>query len=1604
MTAAMSDLGVLSPDGSCKTFSADANGYARGEGINAIFIKPLEAALRDGNPIRAVIRATSSNNDGRTPGIVYPSADAHEALIRRAYEVAGIHDLSQTAFMECHGTGTLVGDPTETTAVGRVFGPTGGIYIGSVKPNMGHSEGASGITSLIKAVLSLEHLVIPPNIKFTTPNPAIPFESARLVVPTEPTPWPKSRAERVSVNSFGIGGSNAHVIVDSARSLMRQQTPIPTLDSPTPQLLLYSANTQESLKAVVANYQKYVDENPDNINDLSYTLCNRREHLLYRAFSVEWTSGLASVSVPSKSTTDAPALVMVFTGQGAQWPQMGRELMRWDNNHVFKDTIRILDRYLQSITVEKPDWSLEAELLKPARSSRLDTALVSQPACTAIQIALVDTLASIGVKPAAVVGHSSGEIAAAYAVGSLTAKEAITIAFYRGLVTTHQTKQGAMAAVSLESNTARQYLIPGVIIACENSPKSVTLSGDSDKIKTVITRIQAAHPDILVRLLKVDKAYHSHHMMELGQEYQSLIDPQIICKHPSRPFFSSVNGKAIDDCTRLDSSYWRQNLESPVLFQRAVTELLQHPVAENAVFLEVGPHSALSGPTRQIQESTSRSMPYVSVMVRGQNCVESFLTAMGKLHLLSIPLDFSKLVPTGSTLPDLPRYPWNHSERYWYESRLSKEWRQRQFPHHDLLGVRVTESTDVDPSWRNLLYLDNVPWIRDHKIKDDIVFPFAGYVSMAGEAVRQMTRIEDGFNVRHVRVNTALVLPEGKPIEIITSLRRHQLTSSLDSQWWDFTIASHNGNVWTKHCDGQVTAPAEATGLKSDLLIDPDMRDYPRKLSSRKFFTSVARAGLRYGPEFQLLEDIHTGAMKQVATAKSPNRRRDKMNYHIHPILIDSSFQILTAAATRGCRSSLAMILPTRVDFMSIRNVSSDITTIVSASYTSRGAILGEARSYAADNKAAVLSISGMRMSVLEDPARTPATARLYWGPHIDFMRVHDLIKPSVDRVLYTPTLTELTHLCVVYSQRRLQGLNTDIPYMEKFRDWISRQAASNKICLSLSTAGDDELIERAGKLVEQLSTTGGTNAATAMYKILTNISSIFTGKVGALEVLLANDTLARLYNFMDECDRSLFLQHLAHSKPNLRILEIGAGTGATTASMLKDLVLPDGSGQVLYSQYTYTDISPSFFVAARERFKAAVNMEFMRLDISQDPAEQGFDGRQYDLVVATNVIHATPSLQVSLSHIRSMLAPDGRLLLLDLDSQSKWVNFVFGTLEGWWYGLTDGRCDEPYISPERWVHELKEAGFRDPDAIVLDAPAPFQMNAIMVARPAEAQPRSRSTDVTVLCDGSSIASDAVINQLKLRGYTVHLATLDEAWQGVEHDVVALLDENQPFFEGINECRFNAFKRLVTQLSEDAGVFWVTQPCQVNVQDPRYAQVLGLARTIRNELGIHFATCEVDDLQESAAVVSEAFTHFHNRDKGNVGGVSGEEGRLDPEYEYAVYNQQVLVSRYLPFSLEDEQLTFKKDDEITLEISRPGRLSSLHWIFSERSAQPLGDDAVEVEIYSSGLNFRVRCSTFFADLALGIFRFASCSILCLTLTREILTSVRMFSELWVSWS
>lgn len=1492
-TIAMIEHGVLSREASVKAFDAAAGGYARGEAVNAIYIKKLSDAVRDGNPIRAVIRGTSSNCDGKTPGMSNPSSEAHEALIRKAYEAAGLKDYSETAMVECHATGTPVGDPLEVNAVANVFGEKG-VFIGSVKPNVGHSEGASGLTSLIKAVLSLENRTILPNIKFNTPNPKIPWEKACITVPVEATPFPEDRRQRISVNSFGLGGANAHAILDSAidydYQLARDVGPA---EKNIPRLLVFSAYHPTSLESIVEKHRALVVEGLISLKDLSYTLGDRRDHMTHKSFAIAHGKSFDASPATKSSRSLAPAFV--FTGQGAQWPAMGKELM--EDYPSFRQDIERMDNALAQLK-HAPSWSIEAELLKPEGLSNINKAEMSQPLCTAVQVALVNLLQSWGLSPSAVIGHSSGEIAAAYAVGAFTMETAIRVAFYRGFVASAIKRKGAMAAIGLGRDIVQPYLTSGVTIACENSGGSVTISGDDDVVQNTITKILHDSPDVFARKLKVEIAYHSYHMTDVGQLYESIIQEEFSSDdlHLTAPFYSSVTGELYTSSASLVGSYWRQNLESPVLFYTATKSLLTASGA-SPILLEVGPHSALQGPLRQIFKEVAPSASYASCLSRGGNGTICILKAVGQLHCNGVRINFEGLNEGGTSLPNLPTYAWNHDNVYWRESRLSRDYRSRKYPQHDLLGARILESTDIEPAWRGSLELGRLPWLQEHALHEDIVFPAAGFVATIGEAIRQMSDGAVEYMVRNVVVASALIILPSRPTELITRLSRHRLTNTVDSTWYDFTITSNNGNGWTKNCFGQVRS-----GKPVHMEV-PELREYPRKVSSQRWYRQMHKIGLQYGPAFRGLYDMSASPTEHAASAHVVDRPREGQSpYVLHPCSLDWVFQALSLAAHHGvARDFDKMCLPAYIAELYIASGGENIHMNLATTVVPGGAPTCSATGVS-DGKVKFL-LRGMKIEPFDDASaivdeRSHGAVQLEWRPDVDFVDASTLLRQIPDIKKEHDIIERLSLLCSIENAEVIRHSPTLSGHLRKYGKWTEDRIARAR-------NGDNALLSDAAELVKLgssqrqalienlMNSSRGQRIdapAEAIYTVYKSMQGLYRGEIDILEALLKHNVLTNLYNFLN-ADCHDFIQLLGHSKPTLKILEIGAGTGGLTALIME--ALHTSYDERMYSKYTYTDISAGFFVAAKERFKHMPGVEYAVLDISRDPLSQDFEAGAYDLIIASNVLHATPSLEQTLRHCRTLLQPRGRLFLQELCSESKWINYVMGVLPGWWLGEADGRVDEPYVGHERWEKALQDSGFAGVETFFQDQDSPYQFNAHIIARPALATITSGNV-VFLTGDQVPVQAKEIESLFVKEGYSVEYRTLKQG-PAAGVDTLALLDLDKPFLHDASSQDLEHFLNFVHKLGS-SRLLYVTKASQVAVQDPRYALILGMARVIRTELGIAVGTLELDNFATSAwQPTLDVFKKFQ---QSSASATSAEQSDLDADVEYVLSNGLINTPRF----------------------------------------------------------------------------------------------------------
>ncbi|PHH65203.1 hypothetical protein CDD81_3062 [Ophiocordyceps australis] len=940
----MTALNFLSPDGRCFTFDSRANGYGRGEGIGVVVMKRLSDALRDNDSIRAVIRATAVNQDGRTPGITLPSKEAQVANIRAVYAAAKL-EFGETGYVECHGTGTQAGDWRELKAISETLGSVRSvdqpIVVGSIKPNIGHLEGAAGVAGLIKGVLVLEHGQIPPNINYKEPNPSIDFEGWRVKVPQSLMEWPQEGTRRVSVNCFGFGGTNAHVIMDEAagyllakkvsghdgsvESKVNGSKEVESKEVATaPQLLCYSAHEKSGvvrvMEAHVGHLRGLDDCSDEYLRDYAYTLNCRRSRLEWKSFVVASSvdevarrvADMGPEAIVRSSGSNRARIGFVFCGQGAQWAQMGKDLFGYG---VFSRSVIEASAYMSG-ELEAP-FSLVRELSRPEGQSLMDEAHIAQAATTVVQMALVDLLASVGIGPRAVVGHSSGEIAAAYAAGALSRKQAWETAYYRGLAASRVSGlQGAMLVVGLGVEEARELAeawAGQVQVACINSPRSTTLSGQGQAIGEVEQALRTR--GVFCRMLNVGVAYHSQHMKGVEEEYRGALlgnSPRAA----SAVMVSSVTGQVIDG-RQLHAGYWARNMVSPVDYVAAVEAMMRlAPEERPSLLIELSPRAALRSPTRDtIEAMDGVVMPdYLSILAPKTPGPASLLRLLGRLWTLGLDVRLDGLLDSEACRPpkcltDLPAYGWNHDKTYWHESHLSLANRFRRFGRQDLIGAPTADSTALDRRWRGFLRVAENPWMQDHEVQKTMVYPAAGMVAMVLEAARQMAAdlpadlpAIEGYQVADLAILRALIVPKtSHGLEVALNVKTHSSTAGR------FAIYSKSlGRDWEHNASGRLVLRAASRGQTASFAaLDAEHQRLDRlcrqDISPRQLYEVLDTLGISYGPLFQNMTALRRAAAGAcVGSVRIPDTRAKmpaqfEYEHVVHPATLDAMLQTLFA-------------------------------------------------------------------------------------------------------------------------------------------------------------------------------------------------------------------------------------------------------------------------------------------------------------------------------------------------------------------------------------------------------------------------------------------------------------------------------------------------------------------------------------------------------------------------------------------------------------------------------------------------------------------------------------------------------------------------------------
>lgn len=840
----------------------------------------------------------------------------------------------------------------------------------------------------------MEQNLIPPNLHFTKANPAIPFDEWNITVPTQLTPWPVSQTKRMSVSGFGMGGTNGHVILESFDSTnFSAGSSLSTFgkNRTKKRLFVFSSHDQAGFKRNADALVEHLDildagaSSSGFMANLAHTLSGSRSSLSWRATCIAenktelhdylTTKPGDGASRDASSATRSPRIGFVFTGQGAQWARMGVEML---DRPVFRDSVAQSTHFLQSMGCV---WDPVVELKKPQSESRLSQPEISQPICSVLQIALVDELRSWGVTPSKVVGHSSGEIAAAYSIGALSHRDAIAAAYFRGVATISLRDtpdiNGGMMAVGCSREEAEKLIEESKLdgtaaVACVNSPSSVTLSGDVDNLEQL--RAICDERKVFARRLKVEMAYHSRHMNRVFGTYAEFIaDLQPIPREYNdyeenegiQTMVSSVTGQEVAPET-LGPYYWVRNLVSPVLFSDAVKEMVCPDEAEQGgddtvdLLIEVGPHGALGGPVEQILGHHGvKHIAYKSMLTRGRNALETSLELASELFLKGVPIDVSQVNGDTNTrrLTDLPPYQWNHSKVFRHETRIQRELVMRQFPSKSIIGAQVPMMDETQHVWRNFLRLSDEPWIRGHKVGSTVLFPAAGLIGMALEGAQQL--IEPGktahsLRLRDISFSAAMALSEDVPTEVIMHIRPHLLATSgsTPASWWEFTISSCAGiDNLRDNCRGLIAIDYTETTSEQMASEDANLeasriahyhRVHQRSshtYSKEDFYSQFEKIAWNYGDAFRGVEKVHLGdgqatyEVKLVDIGETASKGQLDRPFLIHAGALDSILQGCLGSTFRNGRFDMDKpVLPTFIGQLDISlNIPGDVGYVLPA-------------------------------------------------------------------------------------------------------------------------------------------------------------------------------------------------------------------------------------------------------------------------------------------------------------------------------------------------------------------------------------------------------------------------------------------------------------------------------------------------------------------------------------------------------------------------------------------------------------------------------------------------------------------------------------------------
>lgn len=1325
-----SKASMLSPNGRCRVFDAEGDGYVRSEGGGLFLLKDYEQAVADGDSILAVVAGTAVNTDGRKSGLTVPNADAQVTLMRQVYDRAGI-DPADIDYIEAHGTGTAVGDPIETRAIGMALGRARGqgspLLIGSVKSNLGHLEAASGVAGLVKAIYALRHRVVPATIGIRKLNPNIQFDDWNIEVVTRTRKLRNTGILTVGVNSFGFGGANAHAILQTPPK--PEAMPAAQLAGTTAIPVIISGRTAAALNDAARGMAAALRAHPPRtLYDVAYSAAKRRDWHQERAVVYgndaeaiaclleQFAAGEAPKHHVSAGQRIVNALgpVFVYSGNGSQWAGMGRRLM---GDHLFAEAIAEIDTLFHKLA----GWSLADELRRNDGPNTYQRTEIAQPALFAVQVGITRMLAQRGIQPVAVVGHSVGEVAAAWASGALTLADAITVIFHRSSLQGMTKGIGRMAAIGVDGVAAAALiseleLDDLLCVAGSNSQRGATLAGDADALAALGEVLTTR--SVFYRQLDLDYAFHSSAMDSLEAPLLEVLG-DIRPAKSNVPFYSAVTGGLLDG-TQLNASYWWNNIRQPVLFEQAMTALTAQGFN---LYTEIGPHPVLRSYVNDALKARALTGRVAITSTRGDDEPARVRDAAGQMLISGATVDWSFLFPWAGRHMALPTYPWQR-EHHWHPVTAESLGQLTRSRIHELLGYRSPQNADT---WENQLDTKALTWLGDHVVGDATVFPGSGFGEIALAAALQW---EPGqfADVEEIEIQQPLLLDSASKLMRLT----------LDSSDGRFSIRGKDvgsTDPWIDHASGRVLRNAGALLLNESV---PTLPGRAPDFSGDDHVALTRAAGLEYGPAFQAILHGWLEAPGIVHAILRPNASLEDSlaGSLLHPALLDCTFQLIIhmlkddAALGQGVAFVPAKIgrlswragtgVPHQVRARLISRAPHSLTAEFSL-FDAEGrqiAMIREARFRSVRlSKAAVDHLNFLDYVGVPCPhPRMQAQAHPALGVNALDAALRDVVLDAAANGLHDRYVNEvdplLESLCDRYAALALHKLSKGgrlttstlnacreaAPQCAPLLAWVMIRAERAGYLTPMGTAGWQVGITQDDE----------PSVADIWNSLLREYPDFFlivhaAGRIGLhLPALLSGAK-----QFADVCPRdansaALALQILGDNtrqKIGTALRECIAQAQSSRMVGQRIAVLEIGGFQPLFGQ----DICAGLDFAACDYMyaspsKAALDHASRLQERYPDAQTRLIDGTQpaeacADVVILHCDVDSPEALQLALQHAQTHLKPEGTLLMRG-NHPASWLDFIFGADISWWVTDLDNTRTSVQYPVAYWQALLIQHGF----------------------------------------------------------------------------------------------------------------------------------------------------------------------------------------------------------------------------------------------------------------------------------------------------------------------